>query len=116
MKRIKLTILSLFLFLGLFACSKTNPDLNQEYVGKYTIISMSDGETEYTRDILEFADINYYIELKKDGTLLYDIGNGQEEGAWINGTIKLSKDRIPFTYEDGTITLSDGQSSMTFKK
>lgn len=108
-------MIAMLMCLGLGACgSKSN--LNQDYVGKYKIISMSDGTTEYGQDLLEAASINYYIELKKDGSVAFDVGEGEEEGTWTNEKINLNGDRVSFTYEDGAITLTEDSYSMTFKK
>lgn len=116
MKKLFTLFLSMFLCLGLVACGSSKSNLNSEYVGKYQLVSMSDGESEYGEDLLKMAGIEYYIELQEDGTAVFDVGDGEEKGSWTNEKINLNGDKVPFTYDNGTIVLTEDSYSMTFSK
>lgn len=114
MNKIAKFLISFMLVIGIYACSNLN--INQEYVGKYLIVEMTNGETVYTEDELRGAGVNYFIELKDDGKIIANLGYGELEGTWSNEAISIDDDIIPYTFENNTIKLEDEGYSIVFRK
>lgn len=90
---------------------------SKELVGKWTIDSMKEGDSEITADTLKlFGMDNAYIEFKDDGTGVMNLGEEKSfkyEGKTITADgeskeVKVDGDKLTLEPEEGT--------SMTFKK
>ena len=86
---------------------------------RYEIIAMvSDGEETPAEDLalLKNQGLNCTIILKSDGTGVLDLFGEETKLTWDEKNISTDKKTMPYTRKDDQLTITDGNSSLTFLK
>ena len=85
---------------------------------RYEIIAMvSDGEEATAEDLelLKSQGLNCTIVLRSDGTGVLDLFGEETKLTWDEKNISTDKKTMPYTRKDDQLTLTDGNSSLTFQ-
>ena len=88
-------------------------------VGTYKIISMVQEDESVDEDTLkqmEAAGMICTLKLAADGNGNIDIFGDINEFTWADGKIKVDENEVPFTLEDGILSMEADGASMTFRK
>lgn len=94
--------------------------------GKYLLVEMTKDGTTMNRDVLVQAfaiqgmelDSVFYLELKEDGTAIFCVDSQAAEMKYEDGklwTIEDPRDKVPFTLEDGKLTLEKDGDKLVFQ-
>ena len=86
---------------------------------RYEIIAMiSDGEETPAEDLdlLKSQGLNCTIVLRSDGTGVLDLFGEETKLTWDEKNISTDKKTMPYTRKDDQLTITDGNSSLTFLK
>ena len=86
---------------------------------RYEIIAMvSEGEETPAEDLalLKSQGLNCTIVLRSDGTGVLDLFGEETKLTWDEKTISAGKKTMPYTRKDNQLTITDGNSSLTFMK
>lgn len=103
------TVLTVSLAVPVFAADAAEELAEDETY--YHIVSMSDGEQEYTGDILTALGMEAYMILKDDGTGVLSFDGDEEEITWTENAIINGGVEAPITREGDNIRVeADGMS------
>ena len=86
---------------------------------RYEIIAMvSDGVETSAEDLalLKSKGLSCTIVLKADGTGVLDLFGEETKLTWDEKNISTDKKTMPYTRKDDQLTITDGNSSLTFLK
>lgn len=116
MKNVKKVLLICILFISLFIITGCG---NDSIVGKYKIIEVNEGEIVIKGESLEKSKLNFTFTIKKDGTAILDMID-EKENLKYDDECFYSKDdksdKMPYTYKDGKIILTEDDMKMIFEK
>lgn len=117
-KSVLCLVLVLSMFLCLCACSSGDKDAA---VGKYEVVSMEAEGMTIDKEMIDmiFGDVDFYIELKADGTGVLAVMGESEEIGWADGKMWPAEDKsdtIEYTLKGKTLTLEIEGSKMVFEK
>lgn len=87
-------------------------------VGNYDLTGMSsEGEDQSSSiKVLEGLGLSATMELKKDGTGTMNLFGKESTITFDRNKIRINDQDMPFTYEDGKITFTEDNASLTFTK
>ena len=86
---------------------------------RYEIIAMvSEGEETPAEDLdlLKSQGLSCTIVLRSDGTGVLDLFGEETKLTWDEKNISTDKKTMPYTRKDDQLTITDGNSSLTFMK
>ena len=129
MKRVLSLILCVVMVLGVAACFAGCGDDGKKaeagIAGRYNLETMAIDGTEISiKDLMEMAGdeaegLEFYLELKADGTAVMNMGGDIEELVYKDGQIWPEgdeDDKISFTVKGNTLTLEEDGEKLVFKK
>ena len=100
--------------------SRENAEIKTEKTEeRYEIIAMiSEGEETPAEDLalLKSQGLNCTIVLRSDGTGVLDLFGEETKLTWDEKNISTDKNTMPYTRKDDQLTITDGNSSLTFMK
>ncbi len=106
-----------------FAKAKASSDKDTKLAaGKYMIYSMKVEGIDYSLDVIKSVGQgieNSYLQINADGTFTMDlVGEGISDGTYDESakTLTSEGESIPYTFEDGKITVVADDTYITFKK
>ena len=119
-KKIFVLFLCCLIALSALACGKKAPDAAGTWKAK-TISGMGmDLDIEAFGEQMGVSDMKMELELKEDGTAVFDSGEETEEGSWkLEGnafTLAVGDEAMTGTLEDGKLTLEEDGMSIVFEK
>lgn len=97
------------------ACAKSEKKASAS--GVYHLYSMESGEDSYSHDdIVSYGLDSMTLTLYADGTGSLGFGEETEELNWKDGRLCSEDEELPFTIEDGMLTISMDGESMIFER
>lgn len=87
--------------------------------GQYEITAMiTDGDATPAEDLelMKSKGLNCTITLNEDGTGVLDLFGDLKDLTWNDSTISTAENSYAYTCEDGQLTITSGNSSLTFKR
>ncbi len=90
-----------------------------EIAGQYEITAMiTKGEETPAEDLalLKSKGLDCTIDLHKDGTGVLVLFGEESDVTWDGNTITASGKTLPYSYNDGQLVVTNGDSSLTFLK
>lgn len=91
-----------------------------DVAGNYLVVSMEGEETLSTEDLelMKEMGLTVGLELRSDGTGEMDLFGQPLELSFdtVGMTIEMEGQEVPFTYENGTITLKQSTGDMVFER
>ena len=124
MKKVKILVclaLVLSLTLCLAACGKDSSSGSNSIAGKYNFVSMEMGGEKITAADLAAlgGEVEMYVRLDGDGTgIMYSEGT-TEDIVYADGKIwpvSEPEEKADFTVKGNTLTITEDDTTMTFKK
>ena len=128
-KRIPVILAAMLVIMAamLLICSCKKADYSRESAEiktekteeRYEIIAMiSEGEETPAEDLalLKSQGLSCMIVLKSDGTGALDLFGEETKLTWDEKNISTDKKTMPYTRKDDQLTITDGNSSLTFMK
>ncbi len=87
-------------------------------VGNYTLTGMYSNGEDQSSSIKTLEDLGYHatMELKSDGTGAIHLFGKDSDLTFDKEKMMINDKEAPFTYEDGKITFSENNTSLTFTK
>lgn len=112
------------LSLGLFACSGSSEDAKKAFIGTWKLSGLvEDGEAVSQDDLemMEAMGMTVTMTVSEDGNFNIDIFGESEEGTWeakstTEATFTIQGDAAPATLKDGTLTLEESGTQLSFVK
>ena len=128
-KRIPVILVAVLVIMAamLLICSCKKADSSRESAEiktekteeRYEIIAMvSEGEETPAEDLdlLKSQGLSCTIVLRSDGTGVLDLFGEETKLTWDEKNISTDKKTMPYTRKDDQLTITDGNSSLTFMK
>ena len=125
LKMVLCMTLVLGMLLSMAACDLGSIGGKASVAGRYDFVKMEmegfsmDLETLKAMGGDELADIEMYLELKEDGTGVLAVMGESTDMQWADGQIWAVGEedaKVPFTVENGVLTMEQDGMKMTFKK
>ena len=124
MKKTLSICLTIVLVFGMVACL-AGCGGGKDTAGKYDLVSMEQNGVKLTMDDLkdmakamgqDVGELNFYLELKDDGTGQVVLPDGSTDLTWDDKNITANGEAVPYTLKDGAITIEDAGIIAIFEK
>ncbi len=121
LKKMSQRMILLAFLLAFFVCLCTactaKKEKKENPSGVYQLYSMESGGDSYSNeDIVSYGLDSMTLTLYEDGTGSMGFADDVDEFTWADGVMTSGGDSLPFTLEDGMLTISDDTDTMVFTR